>query len=215
MIYNKKDKEKMQLPNKTCNLCPRLIDFRQKNQEKFPNYFNGAVPSFGNIDAKILIVGLAPGLNGANQTGRPFTNDYAGDILYPVLKEKGFATGNYQKRSDDGFTLINCRISNAVRCVPPQNKPLPCEFNNCLPFLVYEISLMKNLSYIVSLGGDSHRAIIKAFNLKQADFKFAHGAKHKISDTLTLIDSYHTSRYNVNTNRMTRKMFEDIIDMII
>ena len=204
----------MLLPDKYCHLCIRLKNFRENNKKLYPNYYNGAVPSFGDINASFLIVGLAPGLHGANQTGRPFTNDFAGDILYSVLKEKGLAKGNYYKRADDGLELLNTRVTNAVRCVPPQNKPIGSEFTECLPFLREEISSMPNLKCILSLGGDSHRAVIKAFALKQSAFPFRHSAIHRLTEKIILADTYHTSRYNINTGILTKQMFSDIIENI-
>lgn len=159
----------------------------------------------------MLVVGLAPGLKGANATGRPFTGDYAGDVLYEALKQAGLARGHFQKRADDGFELVNVRISNAVRCVPPQNKPLPIEAATCNPFLVQEIAAMPNLKLILSLGSTSHQAVLKTFKLKQSAFKFGHGAVHAIQPGLTLLDSYHTSRYNIQTGTLTREMFAEIV----
>ena len=204
----------MLLPDKYCCLCARLKNFRDDNRKLYPNYYNGAVPSFGSKSAALLIVGLAPGLHGANQTGRPFTNDFAGDILYSVLKEKGLAKGNYGKRADDGLELLNVRITNAVRCVPPQNKPNGDEFASCIPFLRAEIAAMNNLKCLLSLGGDSHRAVIKTFNLKQSAFPFKHGAIHHLTPKIILADSYHTSRYNINTGVLTKQLFSDIIENI-
>ena len=199
-------------PDKNCDKCERLVCFRNENRKKFLTYHNAPVSSFGEIEAKILVVGLAPGLNGANQTGRPFTNDYAGDILYPALKKFGFAKGNYQKRADDGFELINVRISNAVRCVPPQNKVNADEVKNCRPFLIEEIAAMKNLKIILALGQVAHNAVLGALGYKLSAFKFCHGGKHILKKhRLVLFDSYHTSRYNINTGVLTVKMFEDII----
>ncbi len=152
--------KKMLCPDKNCNLCPRLVDFRLQNKAKFPHYYNGPVPSFGNENAQILIIGMAPGLNGANQTGRPFTNDYAGDVLYPCLKKFGFAKGEYLKKADDGFELINTRVTNAVRCVPPQNKVVAEETNNCRQFLQDEIKNMPNLKIILVLGTVAHNTLL-------------------------------------------------------
>lgn len=200
--------------NKDCNLCKRLVEFRENNKKKYPTFFNGAVPAFGDINSEVLIVGLAPGLKGANQTGRPFTNDYAGDLLYPTLKKYGFGEGDYKKIASDGFTLKNLRITNAVRCVPPENKPIGEEINNCNPFLKDEIDAMPNLKTIIALGGISHKAIIKAFELRQAEYKFIHGAVYKF-DNINLIDSYHCSRYNTSTKRLTESMFLDIFEKVI
>lgn len=199
-------------PAKTCSLCERLCAFRNINEQKYPTYHNAPVPSFGNIDAELLIVGLAPGLHGANQTGRPFTNDYAGDILYPILKDNGFAHGSYKKTRDDGFELDNTRITNAVRCVPPENKPTTAEEKSCRLFLTQEITAMPNLKIILCLGGISHKNVLQALGLKQSYAKFRHGAIYTIPNKpFKLIDSYHTSRYNINTGVLTKEMFNNII----
>ncbi len=203
-------------PCKKCDKCPRLLAFRKQNQIKFPDYFNAPVPSFGKDDASILIVGLAPGLNGANKTGRPFTNDYAGDILYPTLKRFGLAKGSYLKNANDGFELINTRITNAVRCVPPQNKVNADEINACNKFLIDEIGSMKNLKIILTLGSVAHNAILKALKYKQSQFKFAHNNVHYLEEkNLYLVNSYHTSRYNINTNRLTQQMFDEVLQNIV
>ena len=199
-------------PAADCSLCPRLVAFRTANAQAFPHYYNGAVPPFGELSAAMLVVGLAPGLKGANATGRPFTGDFAGIILYEGLAEGGFAEGEYKARADDGFTLKNVRISNAVRCVPPENKPTPSEVNTCQKFLVQEIAAMPNLRVILSLGLTSHQSVLKTLGHKQAAFKFAHGAVHDMGQGRVLLDSYHTSRYNISTGRLTRPMFAEIIE---
>lgn len=205
----------MHCPEKNCSFCPRLEAFRNQNKIKFPHYFNAPVPSFGNINAPFLIVGMAPGLNGANQTGRPFTNDYAGDILYPSLKKYGFAAGTYLKKADDGFELTFARVTNAVRCVPPQNKVIAEETNNCRQFLQQEIASMKNLKIILTLGTVAHNALLSALGYKKSAFKFAHGAIHHLEkENLLLVNSYHTSRYNINTGVLTADMFDNIIHTI-
>ena len=205
----------MHCPEKNCSFCPRLEAFRTQNKIKFPHYFNAPVPSFGNINAPLLIVGMAPGLNGANQTGRPFTNDYAGDILYPSLKKYGFATGTYLKKADDGFELTFARVTNAVRCVPPQNKVIAEETNNCRQFLQQEITSMKNLKIILTLGTVAHNALLSALGYKKSAFKFAHGAIHHLEkENLLLVNSYHTYRYNINTGVLTADMFDNIINTI-
>lgn len=199
-------------PDKNCLKCNRLCDFRLQNRLKFPSYHNAPVDSFGPLSSKILIVGLAPGLNGANQTNRPFTGDYAGDILYPCLKKFDFAKGNYGRQKDDGFELLNVRITNAVRCVPPQNKVTTNEIKNCRPFLVSEIESMLNLKIILALGQVAHNAVLGTLGYKLSSFKFKHGAVYFLSNHhLTLVDSYHTSRYNINTGVLTAEMFEHII----
>lgn len=205
----------MHCPEKNCSFCPRLEAFRTQNKIKFPHYFNAPVPSFGNINAPLLIVGMAPGLNGANQTGRPFTNDYAGDILYPSLKKYGFAAGTYLKKADDGFELTFARVTNAVRCVPPQNKVIAEETNNCRQFLQQEITSMKNLKIILTLGTVAHNALLSALGYKKSAFRFAHGAIHHLEkENLLLVNSYHTSRYNINTGVLTADMFDNIINTI-
>ncbi len=201
------------LPDPDCDLCPRLKKFRLSNKEQFPDKFNAPVPSFGGKSAELLIVGLAPGLKGANFTGRPFTGDYAGDLLYATLLKFGFAKGKYGANAGDGLTLNNCRITNAVRCVPPENKPITDEINTCRDFLVEEIAAMPNLKIILSLGLISHGAVLKTLGHKISAFKFTHGATHDLG-ALKLIDSYHCSRYNTNTGRLTEKMFEDVFSRI-
>lgn len=205
---------KFNIPDTDCNLCERLCAFRIANRHKFPTYYNAPVPPFGNLEAEILVVGLAPGLHGANQTGRPFTNDYAGDILYPALKDNNLASGDYQKKKDDGYQLINVRITNAVRCVPPENKPTTEEEKNCRSFLSKEIAAMPNLKVILSLGTISHKNVLQALGLKQSYAKFTHGAVYDLPHNLKLIDSYHTSRYNINTGTLTYEMFDKIIKKI-
>ncbi len=196
-------------PSKDCPLCPRLASFRHDIQAREPNWFNAPVPSFGLSNASLLIVGLAPGLQGANRTGRPFTGDYAGDLLYATLLEFGFASGTYDERPDDGLTLVDCRISNAVRCVPPQNKPLPAEIATCRPFLAATFTEMPRLRAIVMLGRVSHDSTLKALNIRAADAPFSHGAEFQ-AGSVRLFDSYHCSRYNTNTRRLTTAMFKSV-----
>jgi uracil-DNA glycosylase family 4 len=197
-------------PPRGCLLCPRLANFRSINRRAFPDYFNSPVPSFGALDAPLLIVGLAPGLKGANRTGRPFTGDYAGDLLYDTLKCHGLACGNYQERANDGFELVGVRVTNAVRCVPPENKPLPAEINTCRQFLSAEIAAMPNLKAILALGQIAHNSVLSALDVRKKDHAFAHGARHEHGG-LTLIASYHCSRYNTNTGVLTEKMFNEVI----
>jgi uracil-DNA glycosylase family 4 len=196
-------------PDRNCQLCPRLATFRDAARTREPAWFNAPVPSFGDPNGRVLIVGLAPGLQGANRTGRPFTGDYAGDLLYATLIEHGFARGVYQARPDDGLTLLDCRISNAVRCVPPQNKPLPAEINNCRPFLSATIETMQRLRAIVLLGRIAHETTVKALGVRGSAAPFAHGAVHQ-AGRLKLYDSYHCSRYNTNTGVLTPKMFRGV-----
>ena len=203
----------MQAPDHNCDLCPRLTAFRETNRTKFPDKFNGPVPSFGPQDCKLLVVGLAPGLRGANFSGRPFTGDYAGDLLYPTLLKFGFARGDYKAQPDDGLELIDARITNAVRCVPPENKPTGDEMNTCRPFLIDEIAALPNLQAILCLGLISHNAVLKTFGAKLSGHKFGHGAIHDL-EGVQIFDSYHCSRYNTNTGRLTTEMFEDVFTSI-
>ncbi len=196
-------------PWRDCDRCPRLVSFRHTNRTQAPSWFNAPVPSFGTRDAALLIVGLAPGLQGANRTGRPFTGDYAGDLLYGTLLAHGFAQGCYAARPDDGLTLVDCRITNAVRCVPPANKPLPVEIAACRSFLDATRADMPKLRAIVALGRIAHDSTLKTLRLRAADAPFAHGAEHN-AGTLRLFDSYHCSRYNTNTGRLTEAMFRKV-----
>jgi uracil-DNA glycosylase family 4 len=196
-------------PNRDCPLCPRLSGFRESARAREPEWFNSPVPSFGDAGGRLLIVGLAPGLQGANRTGRPFTGDFAGDLLYATLIEYGFAKGIYQARPDDGLTLVDCLISNAVRCVPPQNKPLPAEINTCRPFLGATIETLPRLRAIVALGRVAHESTLKALGLRSSAAPFGHGAIHP-AGALKLYDSYHCSRYNTNTRVLTPEMFRSV-----
>ncbi len=206
------EKKMFECPDKKCKMCSRLLKFRANNEVKFPSYYNAPVPSFGDLNAEILVVGMAPGLNGANQTGRPFTNDYAGDVLYPTLLKAGLAKGTYLKKKNDGFELINVRVTNAVRCVPPQNKVEGVEIKNCGTYLQKELVAMPNLRLLLVLGGVAHGAVLSVLGYKKADFKFAHEAVHHLRNhNLIMVDSYHTSRYNVNTGRLTFEMFESVV----
>lgn len=194
-------------PKADCALCPRLTAFRADNRALYPDFHNAPVPSFGDLDARLLIVGLAPGLKGANQTGRPFTGDYAGDLLYATLLKYEFATGSYGATAADGLALAEARITNAVRCVPPQNKPVGAEAKNCRPFLTAEIAAMPNLKIVLALGTLAHNGVLASLGLKQSAAKFGHGAFHDLGEGLLLADSYHCSRYNTNTGRLTEDMF--------
>jgi uracil-DNA glycosylase len=196
-------------PDRNCPLCPRLASFREAARAREPEWFNSPVSSFGDPDGRLLIVGLAPGLQGANRTGRPFTGDFAGDLLYATLLEYGFAKGIYRARPDDGLTLVDCRISNAVRCVPPQNKPLPAEIGSCRPFLAATIATMPRLRAIVALGRVAHESTLKALGLRAAAAPFGHGAIHQ-AGAVKLYDSYHCSRYNTNTRVLTPEMFRNV-----
>ncbi len=192
-----------------CPRCPRLVAFRQAWRSKQPTWHNAPVPSFGSAAARLLIVGLAPGLQGANRTGRPFTGDYAGDLLYATLKEYGFAAGDYAARPDDGLALVDARITNAVRCVPPENKPVGEEIRQCRDFLKATIAEMPNLAAIVLLGRIAHDGTVAALGRRLAAVPFGHGAQHAV-DGLTLFDSYHCSRYNTNTGVLTQEMFREV-----
>jgi len=201
-------------PEPNCVRCPRLVEYREENKDSFPDWHNGPVSSFGSIDSELLIVGLAPGLRGANRTGRPFTGDYAGDLLYPTLISFGFAAGEYKAVPDDGLELRNCRITNAVRCVPPANKPVGAEVSACRQFLCDEIGAMKGLKVVLALGAVAHGAVLSALGERKAARKFAHNALHDISNGLKLADSYHCSRYNTNTGRLTVDMFHDVFSRV-
>jgi uracil-DNA glycosylase family 4 len=193
-----------------CLLCPRLVSFRSRNRDSEPGWHNAPVPSFGAGNAayaRLLIVGLAPGLKGANRTGRPFTGDYAGDLLYGTLIAHGFASGRYDARPDDGLALVDCVITNAVRCVPPENKPTPAEIATCRRFLVERMAAMPRLSAIVALGRIAHDSTLAALGARKAAFPFAHGARHEPRAGLALFDSFHCSRYNTNTAKLTPQMF--------
>jgi len=226
------------LPSPDCPLCPRLAAFRGSNRRQYKDFFNAPVPSFGALDAQLLVVGLAPGLKGANRTGRPFTGDYAGLVLYAALKKYGFAAGEYDpekvigfrlqgtalkpdtcnlKPSSDNLQLLNCRITNAVRCVPPENKPEPAEIRQCNGFLASEITAMPNLKIILTLGQIAHKAVLMALGLKQSAYAFAHGAEHPLQPATCnlqpiLLNSYHCSRYNINTRVLTQAMFDAVVE---
>ncbi len=197
-------------PPPDCLRCPRLVAYRTDNRAQYPDWHNGPVPSFGGHSAALLIVGLAPGLKGANRTARPFTGDVAGRLLYPTLIKFGFARGPFEERADDGLELIDCRITNAVRCAPPQNRPEAAEIKSCLDFLRHEIEACRRLEAILALGKVAHDAVLKVLGLKQSATRFGHGARHSLPGGLELWDSYHCSRYNTNTRRLTEAMFFDV-----
>jgi uracil-DNA glycosylase family 4 len=198
-------------PAKDCPLCPRLVAYRLENRAKEPGWHNAPVSSFGGLDAALLVVGLAPGVRGANRTGRPFTGDYAGQLLYSTLLKFGFATGAYGESADDGLRLVNCRITNAVRCVPPQNLPTPLEDKTCNRFLAAEIAAMPNLRAILTLGTVAHLMSLRALGVKVGGQKFSHGAVHEPLPGMMLANSYHVSRYNTSTKRLNREMFEAVV----
>ena len=197
-----------------CLLCPRLVSFREASRRAEPSWYNGAVGSFGHASARLLIVGLAPGLKGANRTGRPFTGDFAGDLLYATLLEFGFARGHYAAAPDDTLTLADCMITNAVRCVPPENKPTPAEINTCRPFLVSRIAAMPRLAAILALGRIAHDSTLAALALRKSSYPFTHGARHDVRAGIVLFDSFHCSRYNTNTGRLTPQMFRAVLAAI-
>jgi uracil-DNA glycosylase len=192
-----------------CPLCPRLVAFRHDAERAQPAWYNGAVPSFGTDDARLLIVGLAPGLKGANRTGRPFTGDYAGDLLYSTLLEFGFARGTYKADPKDGLKLVDCMITNAVRCVPPQNKPLPEEITTCRGFFSARLAALPRLRALVVLGRVAHDQMLSTLQLRKSQFPFSHRARHAVG-SLTMFDSLHCSRLNTNTRRLTTDMFHDV-----
>ena len=202
-------------PGSDCPDCPRLVEFRNANRATNPDWHNAPVPSFGGFDAGLLIVGLAPGLKGANLTGRPFTGDYAGDLLYATLLKFGLASGEYGARPDDGLQLVDCRITNAVRCVPPQNKPVGAEVTACRRFLADEIRSLGNLKVILALGTLAHGAVLSALGERKSRWKFGHRLFHDLPGGLVLADSYHCSRYNTNTGRLTAEMFEAVFGDIL
>ena len=198
-------------PARDCPLCPRLVAFRKENKRAHPDWFNGAVPSFGPKAARLLIVGLAPGLKGANRTGRPFLGDYAGELLYRTLLKVALARGRHDLATPGDLELVDCMISNTVRCVPPQNKPKPGEIASCRKFLTGRIAALPNLHTLLAIGRVAHDGILDALQLKRRDCPFAHGARHELPGGLILFDSYHCSRQNTNTGRLTPKMFEKVL----
>jgi uracil-DNA glycosylase len=199
-------------PPRDCALCPRLADFRAANRIRYPDFANAPVESFGAGDAPLLIVGLAPGLKGANRTGRPFTGDYAGDLLYATLGELKLTVGQYERRPDDGLVLKDCAIVNAVRCVPPENKPTPAEIGNCRAYLRRALDALSKLQAIVALGRIAHETVLRTLGLRVAAHPFAHGARHDLgAGRPKLFDSYHCSRYNTNTGVLTPAMFHDVM----
>ncbi|TKT81297.1 uracil-DNA glycosylase [Aquamicrobium sp. LC103] len=204
-------------PPRNCALCPRLHDFIGLWREREPDWFNAPVPTFvargGDKSVRFLIVGLAPGLRGANRTGRPFTGDYAGTLLYGTLKRFGFSSGEFQARPDDGVELIGTALTNAVRCVPPENKPVGSEINTCRTFLEPTIARFPDLAAILTLGTIAHQSTVRALGKKVADFPFAHGAMRN-ADGIGLFSSYHCSRYNTNTGRLTEEMFVEVFGRV-
>ncbi|MFN3537010.1 MAG: uracil-DNA glycosylase [Brevundimonas sp.] len=196
-------------PPAKCPLCPRLVEYRAENEAQNPDWFNGAAPSFGDPEARLLVVGLAPGRTCANRTGRPFTGDHAGWLLYETLLKIGFARGQYDARPDDGLQLVDCMITNAVRCAPPGNKPLPIEEKTCRPFLIDRLAALPRLKVIVTLGDVSRRNVLKTLGLPASAAPAGHGVEAEVGP-YRLINSYHCSRLNTNTGRLTPAMFEDV-----
>ncbi len=200
-------------PRSDCPLCPRLVDYRLANRQRNPAGHNGPVRSFGPVGARLLVLGLAPGVNGANRTGRPFTGDWAGDLLYETLGGLGFADGHYDERPDDGLQLVDCVITNAVRCVPPENKPTTAEIAACRPFLVERIGALPELRAVVALGRIAHESFVRTCGARLAATPFGHGREYDLASagrTLRLFDSYHCSRYNTNTGVLTPEMFRSV-----
>lgn len=195
----------------TCSLCPRLVAYREQNVRAEPLWFNGPAPSFGPADARLLIVGLAPGRTGANRTGRPFTGDYAGDLLYGTLRKLDLASGEYRADPNDGYTLGGVMITNAVRCAPPENKPSPMEIATCRPFLIARIAALPKLKVVMTLGAIAHESVLRAHDMKPAQANFSHGAEAPLPGGRTMISSYHCSRYNTQTRRLTTEMFETVM----
>jgi uracil-DNA glycosylase family 4 len=196
--------------NKDCRLCPRLATFLDAVHDTHPDYYCRPVAPFGDLQAKLLIVGLAPGMHGANRTGRPFTGDYAGILLYETLYKLGFSNRPVSVDADDQLELYDCRITNSVKCLPPDNKPIGSEINTCNAYLASEFELLPTPAVVLALGGIAHRAVIRAMGLRQADYRFGHAAEHEIEGRFLLLDSYHCSRYNTNTGRLTQAMFESV-----
>lgn len=202
-------------PPLDCQKCPRLVALRNELKEKFPDWFNAPVPSFKSAEPKLLVIGLAPGMRGANKTGRPFTGDYAGDLLYETMLDFGFAEGTYKADPEDGLELRDALITNAVRCLPPENKPTGAEIKTCRPHLIATLDANPSLRAVLALGRIAHETFLSALELRRASFSFGHGARHDLgTHRLTLFDSYHCSRYNTNTGRLTTEMFRSVFSDI-
>jgi uracil-DNA glycosylase family 4 len=202
-------------PSRDCPLCPRLVDYRSANRAANPGWHNAPVPSWGPVDAPLLVLGLAPGVRGANRTGRPFTGDYAGKLLYGTLLKFGVARGEFREDPNDGMELLGCRIANAVRCVPPENLPTPAEIRTCNTFVKAELAGMPKLRAVLALGVVAHAALLRAKGIPASRHRFVHGAIATLPDGLLLADSYHVSRYNTSTRRLTAAMFEDAVQALL
>jgi uracil-DNA glycosylase family 4 len=202
-------------PGRDCPLCPRLVEYRLANRAKWPDWHNAPVPCWGPRDAKLMVLGLAPGVKGANRTGRPFTGDHAGRLLYATLLQFGLARGEYREDPRDGMEMTGARIVNAVRCVPPENLPTPAEVTTCNRFLAAERAAMPGLKAVLALGLVAHNALLKSYRIPAARLRFAHGAMHTLPDGVLLADSYHVSRYNTQTGRLTTEMFEAVVRSIV
>lgn len=197
-------------PPRDCARCPRLVAFRHQCQAEHPGWWNAPVPAFGDPGAWLVLAGLAPGKHGANRTGRPFTGDYAGDLLFATLAEFGLSKGRYDARVDDGLMLDGAIIVNSVKCLPPQNKPSPVEIASCRPFFETQLAALPSARVIIALGRIAHDAVLRAVGVRLAAYAFGHGAVHALPDGRRLVDSYHCSRYNTNTGRLTPEMFADV-----
>ncbi|UKK84942.1 uracil-DNA glycosylase [Sphingopyxis sp. BSN-002] len=197
-------------PPRNCARCPRLVAFRHECQAEYPGWWNAPVYAFGDPEAWLAFAGLAPGKHGANRTGRPFTGDYAGDLLFATLAEFGLSRGTYDARVDDGLTLDGAIIVNSVKCLPPQNKPTPKEIANCRPFFETQLAALPSVRVVIALGRIAHDAALRAAGVRLAEYPFAHGAVHALPDGRHLVDSYHCSRYNTNTGRLTAEMFAEV-----
>ena len=202
-------------PGRDCPLCPRLVEYRLANRAKWPDWHNAPVPCWGPLDSRVMVLGLAPGVKGANRTGRPFTGDHAGKLLYATLLKYGLARGDYREDPNDGMELTGVRIVNAVRCVPPENLPTPAEVGTCNRFLQSELAVMRSLRVVLALGLVAHNALLRTFRIPAARHRFAHGAVHDLPSGLLLADSYHVSRYNTQTGRLTTEMFEAVVAEVV
>ena len=201
-------------PPQDCPLCPRLVDFRHLQQQRYPDWYNAPVHGFGSLDAPVAIIGLAPGLKGANRTGRPFTGDFAGNLLFKMMLKHGWASGVFAARADDGLVLHQARIINAVRCLPPENKPTADEIKTCRPFLERDLARMPQIKIYFTLGQIAHHTVLDLLGLRRRDYPFQHHGEWQLGDGKHLISSYHCSRYNTQTGRLTESMFDAVFDSV-